>query len=608
MENVFWINPIEYIRKTYPNAPQIETTIRRLLAKPDGFSITSTRATKSELDAFEQWATKNSLPSLTKEQWETRLEEVLTQSGLTKTQQRPYRCHGHKFVYCLEELGYLLVLICPKESNPSVKTSVFKRKKPDLVIDKSPNTNDKSEQERNQTIVLSFQVENYLPVYQSLYPELTDMERFPIIQGELDRIAESLKKFQYYLGYRTKEPLRLPTQESTIRHINRLLGWRFYRVQNLALVSLESLIPVIDTKINIHSFESMQDYYTAKGKLDTEAEKAAEDMEEFLLDFFDNYGLHYTKSTKDFYFKALINLSKFLYQRITRKTKSPNFQDIEVICTLRSLNAELPKEKRKFQDLPLTLTQVRAVLETFKVHVDDPYVYHSKNGQVYKKERLPKVISQDLQRFLMLSLLCVVPPLRRRTLSELELGRTLVHGILKPSGFISRNKMTDSTQARYYYDMLPDDYKTGETYGHYFVEVPNYYFQDGSCFYDYLNKWLYEGYRQQLLSHEQIHQYLFVHIRNTTKDSLSGTSISSDSYGSIVAHVMEKFTGVAYYPQVFRAIYRTHYVNMGASPEVLDALAFFMQHSPETAANVYTRQTLNEKLLPFQRFNLEHSL
>ncbi len=451
MENVFWINPIEYIRKTDPNARQIETTIRRLLAKPDGFSITGNRATKSELDAFEQWATKNSLPLLTDEQWKTRIEEVLTQSGLTKTQQRSHRCYGHKFVYCLGELGYLLVLICPKESNPSVKISVLKRRKPDFVIDKSPNTDDKSEEKRNQTITLSFQVENYLTLYQSLYPELTDIERLSIIQGELDRIAEALKKFQYYLGYRTKEPLRLPTQESTIGNINRLLGWRFYRVQNLALVSLESLIPVIDTKINIHSFESMQDYYTAKGKLDTEAEKAAEDMEEFLLDFFDNYGLHYIRSTKNFYFKALINLSKFLYQRITRKTKSPNFQDIEVICTLRSLNAELPKEKRKVQDLPLTLTQVRAVLETFKVHVDDPYLYCSKNGQVYKKERLTKVISEDLQRFLMLALLCVVPPLRRRTLSELELGRTLVHGILTPSGFISRNKMTDSTQARYYY-------------------------------------------------------------------------------------------------------------------------------------------------------------
>jgi len=71
---------------------------------------------------------------------------------------------------------------------------------------------------------------------------------------------------------------------------------------------------------------------------------------------------------------------------------------------------------------------------------------------------------------------------------------------------------------------------------------------------------------------------------------------------------MQKFTGIKIRPQIFRVIYRTHYVNIGAPPDVLEALAFFMQHSPETAAKVYTRRSLSEKLAPFQRFHLERDL
>ena len=609
MDNVFWLHPIEYIRKHDRNARAIETTVRRFLVKPDGFSINGTRATKIELANFEDWLRTKLLPHLTREQWQARLDDVLTQSELTKTQQRSYRCYATRFINHLGDLDYLLVLTPPEESSVSTKNLILQRKKPNFVVEKVQQNRPHLKQTQQQKIILSFTATDYLDVYQSLYPELTKAEQLTIIQNELDRINKQFQEFQNYLAHRTKDPLRLATQEKTLGHIKRLFGWLFCCTQNLELIKLESLIPVVDKRVNLHNFQSIQAYYEAKGRLDAEAEKAVEEVERFLLDFFDNYGSHYTRSTKVVYINALINLAKFLYRRITCKTKSPNYQDIDVICALHALSIELPKEPPKFKELPLTLNDVRKVLETYKQHIDNPARYHKRrNGNVYKTKRPRKCTAQDLQRFLMLGLLCVVPPLRRRTLAQLEFGRTLVHGLETESGFIPKDKMQNPSEALYYYDMLPDDYKTGKTYGNYFVVLPNYYFQDGSCFYDYLNKWLYEGYREELLEHGQTHQYLFLRGYGNKKGGVKGDPLPYECYTTIIAELMQKFTGIKIRPQIFRVIYRTHYVNIGAPPDVLEALAFFMQHSPETAAKVYTRRSLSEKLAPFQRFHLERDL
>lgn len=609
MNKIFWLNPIEYIRVNDRNTAQIETTVRRFLVKLYGFSIEGTRATKSELADFEQWIKKEALPHLNRKEWETQVDGVLADSGLTKAQQRSHRCYALKFINHMDNLGYLAVLTPPNESDSVAKNSVIKRRKPQLVVEKFLHNRTKSKRIQQRELILSFTAANYLELYQSIYPELTDVERLEMIQAELDRIDKELQEFQYYLAHRTRDPLRLVSQEKTLGQIKRLLGWHFYRTQNLALIKLESSIPVVNKKINIHHFQSLQDYYETKGRLDAEAERVADYVVEFLLDFFDNYGTHYSKGTKDFYIRALINLAKFLYRRITCKTKNSNYQDVEVICALNAFTADLPKEPPKFQELLLTLNNLREILETYKEHVDDPNLYiTASNGKIYTQKRSKKCIAKDLQRFLMLCFLCVVPPLRRRTLAELELGRTLVHGIETESGFIPRDKMQNPAEAIFYYDMLPDDYKTGKTYGNYFVSIPNYRFKDGSYFYDYLNKWLYEEYRDELLLNGQIHQHLFVRFNNNKKGDLIGDPIAITSYSVIIADLTKKFAGIEIRPQMFRAIYRTHYVNIGASPDVLESLAFFMQHSPETAAKVYTRRSLSEKLAPFKRFNLERDL
>ncbi|MFN9175712.1 MAG: hypothetical protein ACK58N_14735 [Synechocystis sp.] len=384
-----------------------------------------------------------------------------------------------------------------------------------------------------------------------------------------------------------------------------LLGWLFKQTEDLAKVSLTKLIPVINIRISMYEFKDANEYFISKGKLEDEIEAAAEYVVDFLLEYFENYNPNYGSASKKLYITALINLAKYLYQKINRKTKCSNFQDIPIIESLRGLRGDLPKPPLRPKKVPLTLDVLVGYLEHFKVDLD--YLYNesiNNEGYLIKVERKLTSIAHDMQRFLMLCMLVLVHPLRRRSLAELQWGKTLVKGIkTKEGNFIRQEKMADPSQALYYYDMLPEEYKTGDTYGHYCVALPNHRFQDGTRFYDYLEKYLFGGYRQALLRHGQDHQYLFVRINDIPKwDGKAGDPISWDSYSDVIYDFSKKITGVGISPKKFRTIYRTYYVNLGAPPNVLAGLAYCMQHSPETAAKVYTWQTLSEKLDPFIKF------
>ncbi|MEB3309530.1 MAG: hypothetical protein VKJ02_04805 [Snowella sp.] len=198
-----------------------------------------------------------------------------------------------------------------------------------------------------------------------------------------------------------------------------------------------------------------------------------------------------------------------------------------------------------------------------------------------------------------------MPPIRRRTIAELEFGKTLKYGLFNNAGFIPFEHLKEGQIPRYYYHFSIEHYKTGKIYGEFIAELPNKDLGDGIYFYDYLNKWLFEGYRNILLKNQQNHQYLFVSIREgkrrDNKDeimTLIGDPIGYSSFSSIVRTLTKKYTGVPVGPHSFRTSYRTYLVNQGASSEELAAAAFFMQHSDEMAKKTYTVQSVLEKLHP----------
>jgi hypothetical protein len=447
--------------------------------------------------------------------------------------------------------------------------------------------------------------EAYLACYRAKYPSLTDEECLGMIGNELERIQKEWEELGACLMTRSKNRNRSPSKDKVIEYLARLQGWQFLQVQDLSCVGLSFLIPVVNIRVSVDQFEDFNDFLLHKAKLDFQAEQAADKVFEFLDNFFEVYGPHYSKGTKVLYIMACINAAQFLYRSITQRTRHSNFQDIAVISALKALEADLPDDQRKDKELPVTLDVLRECLEYFKADVDYPYneYKHKGSNKITKTKREFHCIARDMHRLLIAGFLLLLPPLRRRTLAELTLDDTLVRGIKTQNGFIPVEKMDDPTKARYHYDMLPEAYKTGDKHGKFFLTLPNYRFRDGSSFYDYLDKYLFGGYWDALLINGQTHKTLFVRIHKGTKPGkMKGDSISSESFGDVFNQLCKMMVGKSIRPQICRAIYRTYYVNQGASPQVLESLAYAMQHTPETALKTYTRQTLEEKLTPLIDF------
>ncbi|OKH34780.1 hypothetical protein NIES2101_38425 [Calothrix sp. HK-06] len=102
-------------------------------------------------------------------------------------------------------------------------------------------------------------------------------------------------------------------------------------------------------------------------------------------------------------------------------------------------------------------------------------------------------IVNNLQMFLSLAFILLIPVDRARTYYELEVGKTFVYGMYKDGRFTPAYKIKDNSQATWYIHLMPENYKTGEIYGESWREMPNIEFLDGTKLYDYINKWLNAG-------------------------------------------------------------------------------------------------------------------
>lgn len=602
MSKMNWFDVVSSLEQDTGDARQVESVIRRFALPSQGMVFSGKRATKEEMEEAKAWMISTPFPILAEEAWEVSFENAFNEAGLTLKQKRSPRCYAKKFIIHLKNNDWLSVTQSVKK--PTVKELFLKRYNPDYVVDKSYCKDDNVKVHKQPPIHLDTNPNVYLPLYRSKFPEFSDEALLKIIQKELERIDEERRSCVNFLANRDKSPLCKASQRNWLMQMDRLLGWQFSQVQDLSQVGLNKIVPVVNFRVNMEDFETMDQYFIAKGRTEQQAKKAADDTVNFLKRYFREYGSRYKTATKIFYIEALVNTAKFLYTDITDDTQFANYQDIPVICKLAIFRQNLPKDPRKIQELLLTWEQSLAILLELKKRVDNDFNYLTRgNGKTERTKRSKKAVSRDMQRLLAFGLLVVVPPLRCRTLAQLEFGRTLKYGLKDNTGFQPWHLLADPTLARYYYDLKPDDYKTGKVYGDYFVEVPNKSFEDGSCFYDYLNRWFFDGYRDSLLEQQQTHQSMFVRPKNSNgANDAAGEPMRETHYSDLIYKITEQFTGMKIGPHAFRAIFRTHLINSGASRQELESLAFAMQHSPEMAASSYTFQTIQEKMAPILNF------
>jgi hypothetical protein len=246
------------------------------------------------------------------------------------------------------------------------------------------------------------------------------------------------------------------------------------------------------------------------------------------------------------------------------------------------------------------------ILDVFKMQqekVETIYYYQlfrRKSGSpgVSRQRRKLTTIAIDLQKLLVLGFFCFLPPERNRTISELEVGRTLVRGVFEDGILIPMEEMASPEKAKWFINLNPDDYKTGKIYQEYCAPVDDIQLADGKTFYGYIQLWL-DEYRPLFNPN---HQRLFVKTKKIS-GATPGEPITYRNMTGWVKYLFVKYTDVPVVPQSIRKMYVTFLRKSNASEAELEAAARAMHHSRAMQSAEYDQQDLQDKLAPIRAFN-----
>lgn len=593
------LDAIEKFNAHYPNKQNVISTVNRFLLPSFGLELSGTRMTKIEKENAKIIANSINISELSKDDILARVENAFEQQKVIKSKRKSPRSLINFFIIFLE--GYKFIKIVNEKDTESQDIRRVRNKVP-LTIDKSHI--EKPKNKAKEPITLSFNYKDYLKNDETK----TQNIEIKSIKKELNRIKKEFDIFNNFL----KKTMRNVTAESHLQRIKRILGW-MYLHQDFTLneLTFTAIIEVVNTRINVFDFKQVEQYFIAKGKAELESKKAAKYTKNILETFFENYNVD-NRQTRILYIDSLVALAKYLYKDITDEDEADNYEDIAVVRILRVYRRKLPKEAKKINQLYFTWEEVLKVRDAFKKDADTTHFYShrkatdKKSARIEKIKRSQQAIAESLEKFLILCFFTVIPPDRARTIRELRIGKSLKQGIKDGDTFIPFEKLNNPKLAKYYIHLNPEDYKTGDKYGEFWGELYNYSFDDGTKFYDYLDKWFHQGWRDILSERNKNypkHDYVFMRPRTTAP-------LNKDGIYHIVEWIFRSKTGIGLGPHKLRHIFRTYIDEIGVSPTESASVASWMHHSEEVAKGVYTISELNKKLRPgfelMQKINKNH--
>lgn len=164
---------------------------------------------------------------------------------------------------------------------------------------------------------------------------------------------------------------------------------------------------------------------------------------------------------------------------------------------------------------------------------------------------------------------------------------------------------------------LSESYKTGDVYGHQELEIPNVALPNGYHFHDYLEMWLYgyvyddnrclrpvplDGcYTGRIIEARSIfnpdHDFVFC--------QKVGTNFKATNLGKFFTNLCHTLTGIRVTPHLLRDMFATHFLDTGASDDLICSLAYAMGHSVETLRKIYDRRRPAQKRRPIERAVLD---
>ncbi len=300
-----------------------------------------------------------------------------------------------------------------------------------------------------------------------------------------------------------------------------------------------------------------------------------------------------------------IALAKFVYRNEVGSQDYPEYRDVPTIGKLKRLQGTLRvKEKITPDTIPhhkksIAWEQALEVVEKLRQRVEISHCYYPRKelhrlGQSpIKQKRRINAIAHDLQSFLSVAFVVLMPPDRSRTYYELEVGKTLLSGVFDGSRFVPEDKMKDKSKAKLYIHLGANDYKTGKIYGEWWGEVPNVEFADGKTLYGYIYRWLTWG---RELKQKLDHNFFFVGVNDCKQ-------LTYIDWSDRFVQIFDREVGVPVSPKEFRKMYVTYLKNSGVSEAVLEAAASSMHHSRRMQTNVYDQQEQMKKMAPALEFN-----
>lgn len=280
-------------------------------------------------------------------------------------------------------------------------------------------------------------------------------------------------------------------------------------------------------------------------------------------------------STEKGIVEVFIVIAKFLYYEETDSLKAENYSDIPVVIMLRQ---ELKEAKQRAENAPpaadeslkwLDWPEFLACVHHLEAECQPVYSYGLKRSST--------AIARSIQRFLLFAFLAYMPPDRQRTLRELEVGKTLVRGSLSPDGIFEARE-----DGKWYIHLMPDNYKTGKSYGEQWLMVPD-------ILYPYLGAWL----NQWRAEFSPNHNFIFTKENGKPYDKPSDLS-------SVIRRATYRLTGKLTTSHLIRHMLITYLKRNGASDEVMRSLADAMHHSTKMQSYIYDRRPKIEKVAPAQ--------
>jgi len=394
--------------------------------------------------------------------------------------------------------------------------------------------------------------------------------------------------------------LRRPTVIRDMETILRYLGWlRRQQGELLEQLTLNSVILFTPLKLSLSPRQfkdNYNQYLVEKATAVEDAEEVAQTVKENVERFLNSCQVSCASEIN--YVKSFVNLGKYLYHKETKQFKlKRGFEDVPVIESLRQIQR---KSEQASSDNPKTVIEKNKrmipwptllwVTEMHRIEFElthRTHVRHTRPRQdgrkpIEKVKRTSFVRARQLQHFLILALLTAMPPSRARVMYELEMGRTLKRGYKENGVFIEN---ANSPKSEWWLFLQPQDNKTRKEWS---CEIPNPMYGNGKSLYDYLQEW-WEVWRPGL---KPQHNCLFT----CTTTSALGKPLDSASYGSVVTHAINRFTGVPVNPHSTRSMFVTFLKDSGATDAQMDSAAKFMRHSRQTQEKIYNQQTLHKEL------------